>query len=96
MKQGTRGQVDKGTSLRGNQSDGFSRVRLGRSLLKPVNDWVPVFGLWFVERRVVGVGGENEKLGAAVGAGEEFFSHVALEKAVAVALDNEDGQGAVA
>ena len=64
--------------------------------MQPVDDGVPVFRLRVVERRVVGAGREDEKVGAAASAGEEVVRHLQLEEAIAVALDDEDGEVAIA
>ena len=88
---------EAGTRERGNRvRNSGSRSGLRWSLQEPVDDGAPVFGFRIVERGVVRARGENEQIGAAAGAGEEFFSHVALEETVAVALDNEDGESAFA
>ena len=71
-------------------------ARLWLSLLEPVDDWVPVFGLRIIEGGVVRAGGEDEQVGAASAAGDEFVRHVHLEEAIVVALDNEDGESAAA
>jgi hypothetical protein len=51
--------------------------------------------LGVIERLIVGAGGEDEQISAAVGAGEQVVGHGQAEEAVAISLDDEDGKGAV-
>ena len=71
-------------------------ARLWLSLLEPVDDGAPVLGFGVVEGGVVRAGREDEQIGAASAASDEFVRHVHLEEAIVVALDNEDGESAAA
>jgi len=65
-------------------------------LKEPIDDGIPVFRLGIVERGVVGAGRENYQVSASPSAVVEFAGHVRLEETVAVALDDEDGESAIA